>query len=430
MTMTSEDTPDRMHSELERTFRLGNVTIKAPAYGVSINTGTDFRCLQDVFNFGGLKHTQIISYSLGDAVRFRALRDRTLFDLTGESQLLNQPRLSDTALIIDPMGECLEYFNSPEMEKLRGILSTKSLPKIPWVLKGLLLDNEPRLDISERRESLKSIFNDTVKLRDVVDWYLKTESVLGSSTTLAPSPPIEGFTTLKYAIETNRLAVTTQQDNGWKKSMFFCLDGKAFSNSSVITSLTDSIDLMGPEVVAIKLSNFNHAATGLTSKRNLQGLLDFLHENNKHIFSLFMNTDAILCHILAQGVSAAIEPISGDTQIFHRRKKNPLESYDDASWTYGKYPDPLKLRELPISDIKNILTNFGAYPCTCPYCIAAGNVTGNSEAYNQLRRKHRVCIRDMFISELLATKGSVRAAMADRLSEEESELNDFRSYYS
>lgn len=421
--------------ELQPSFELDNGTIiTAPAYGVFVESDLDKESLRDIFLSGELKNTQLIAYSIANAIKFKDIRNKNLFEITGEVYSTTNMHLSHTSLVIDPMNEKLRY-HSPEMERLSKSAQQRGLPKIPESLKELLngSENETELSTTARAVKLKSIFEDTKELTPIVSWYLKIEHALGAAITLAPSLPIKGRTGLNYAINANRLAVTIQQDSGWKKSMFFCIEGKAFENVSLITDLTTSIEAMRPEIVTIKLSNYNFLIATSLAKQNLNGLLRFLkeyQERNK-AYTIFMNVDATLVHLLAQGICAVIEPISGDTKMFHRRAKDPIEDDQDKTWHYGKYPHPLNFQEYSFEELHIIFTNTGAYPCQCSDCTSHTTFIVNYEEYNKFRRTHRVRIRDILISEfLVANKKNLRVAMVDRLSEEDSVLRPFKAYYS
>ena len=72
------------------------------------------------------------------------------------------------------------------------------------------------------------------------------------------------------------------------------------------------------------------------------------------------------------------------------------------------------------------------YPCSCPECSKHKIFVTDSYEHNKIRRRHRVHIRDEFISELREafSKQNIRASMFDRFSEEGSKLAVFRGYYS
>ena len=405
---------------------INNRVLKCPFYGVIVRSNLDISCLRDVINTGKLKNTQTVAYNLGDAEAFQNQITKTLFEFTGE-KLTHRP-FSEFIITIDPNGEYLVHNVASEVNKLMQI------PDIPNELKQLL-----RQDTQQRMRTIKSIFDDESKLSRLVEWYLKKSINLNAEVNIPICLPISGETTLRYAIKTNRLATTMQQDNGWQKSVFFLLDFKSFRNDSIINRILSTIYFLKPNIVVFKILNPGFLEPNAVLERTtlqmfLEGLYQYRLKEKALTFGL--NCDVSLYHYMAQGLCGAIEPISGNynPDVRYHGKKLDLDSDTSApNRKHGKFPDPITLEEKPFEVLKRISKNTGQpYPCNCHECSSYSSILTNSIEHNKMRRRHRVYIRDKFVSELIDsfTQRNIRASMFDRFSEEGSQLSVFRANYS
>jgi hypothetical protein len=407
--------------------QLNNKISRVPFYGVIIRTNHDMECLRDVVTSQKLKNTQIIMYRLQDAEMFKNKIEKTLFEFSGEK--INYKPLSQFAIVIDPSAEYLVSNVESETEKL---LKIKDLPDS---IKGVLTKSG-----KEKEKEIKKLFADDSKIINIIEWYLKKQFSLNSEFSLPPCIPIKGKNTLQYALKINRIATTIQQDNGWEKAVFFALDFKSFQSEIILDTILNFIRVIKPKIVSFKLFNANdfYKTDSIIERFNLNNFIEALkwyrHEEKALTFSI--NMDALGCHLLGQQLCGFIEPISGNynPDLRPRPKKIDLdaETKSDSFKIFGKYPDPITLEENKFEVLQKISENTGeAFPCHCPECSKYSKLPTDSFIFNKIRKRHRVHIRDAFITELIESinNRNLRISLFDRFSEQNSKLKIFKEAY-
>ena len=407
---------------LRAEIQLGNKVLVAPFYGSIIRSNIDAECLRDLASTGILKNTQVICYNMGDAEKFKEILQRSIFEFTGQ-QLSFKP-FSDFVLTIDPVGEYWQYNVASEVEKLLAISD------LPDAVKAILSAKD-----TQRTKLLKELMNDEARIAGVVEWYLKKSIGYGSKTAIAPCLPIKGQATLKYALTTNRLAITTQEANEWQKTAYYLIDFAAFNDIGVLDSIINQIYSLTPNIIIFKIYNSKfYEGDSVTQRNNLNEFLQKLavyRQTNKAL-TFGLNVDALGYHYLAQGLCGFIEPISGNFNPDLRLRRKTVDLEEEKTRSYlGRYPHPLKLVECDEEVMKSLAQNTGApLPCHCTECSKYSSFPNNKDIYNRMRRKHRVLVRDQFVDELnaAAINGTLRASMFDRLSES-SKLNLFKTVY-
>lgn len=417
---------DTFHKQIPQLteVQINNKVLKCPFYGVIVRSNIDIECLKDTVFSKRLKNTQVVAYNLGDADKFRKKITKTLFEFTGET--LNYKPFSEFIITIDPTGEYLLYNVKSEIEKLKAIPDMLSILKEIFNAEG-----------SKRKKLIENLFNNDKILSSVVEWYLKKAISLNAEVSIPLCIPISGKTTLQYAIKTNRIATTIQQDNGWQKAVYFAIDFKSFKNERIINAILASIRALKPNMVVFKIFNHNFLKPEAGFERSLlQHFLNelYVYRIEEKALTFALNVDAILYHFLAQGLCGVIEPISGNYRpdIRTKRKNVDLEEDSYEYKNFGKYPDPIKLDEKDFNTLQTISkNNKQPYPCNCFECSKYQRLITNSYDYNRMRRRHRVHIRDTFVSELIETfiNDNLRASMFDRFSEG-AKLNVLKTYYS
>jgi len=406
-------------------IQINNRVLKCPFYGTSVRSDIDIQSLKNVVASKKLKNTQVVAYGLGDAENFKNQLSKTIFEFTGEN--LDYKPFSEFIITIDPVGEYLLRNVSSEVEKLI------SIKDIPDYLKDIL-----QAETKDRKKLIKDLFNENTKISGVIEWYLNKAMSLNAEIGIPLCIPISGETTLNYAIKTNRLATTIQQDNGWQKAVFFLLEFKSFKDETLINTILKSINILKPNIVVFKVLNPKFLEPDCRLERSildvfLKGLYNYRLREKALTFAL--NCDVSLYHYMAQGLCGAIEPIDGNynTDIRYNGKKVDLEEKPkDEYKNFGKYPDPITLDEKSFKTLRIVNGNTKQpFPCGCPECSKYKTFVTDSYQYNRIRRMHRIHIRDEFVSELKESfyKNNLRASMFDRFSEG-SKLSVFKSYYS
>lgn len=407
-----------LHAEVQ----IGSKVLVTPFYGSIIRSNIDAECLRELASSGLLKNTQVVCYNLADAEKFRGVLQKSIFEFTGQ-QLSFKP-FSEFVLTIDPAGEYLQYNVKSEVDKLLAIAD------LPQGVRDIL-----QSEGTQRTKLLKELMNDESKIARTVEWYLTKSISYGSRTAIAPCLPIKGQATLKYALTTNRLAVTTQEANEWQKTVYYLIDFAAFKDEIIIDSIIDQIYSLAPSIVIFKIYNSKfYDGDSVTQRHNLNEFLRKLsiyRQANKAL-TFALNVDALGYHYIAQGLCGFIEPISGNFNPDIRVRKKSVELEEEQTKSYlGKYPHPLKLVECDESIMTSLAKNTGvSLPCHCAECSKYESLPKNKDVYNRMRRKHRVLIRDQFIDEInvAASNGTLRTSMFDRMSES-SKLSPFKVNY-
>lgn len=299
----------------------------------------------------------------------------------------------------------------------------------------------PMTMILKIAEEIKKLFGDESKITGVVEWYLKKPYSFNAEFSLPACIPIKGKNTLNYAIRMNRIATTIQQDNGWQKTLFFAIDFKIFENDALIETIVNFIYSMKPKIIGFKIFNSNnfYKTDSIIERFNLNKFLEHLknyrHEENAVPF--FINADFLGYHLLGQGMGGFIEPISGNynPDIRPRAKKIDLDVEVEKKpfAKFGRYPDPLTGEEKTFEVLKKISGNTKeAFPCHCSECSKYSKLPTDSFLFNKIRRRHRIYIRDAFVSELITSMSidNLRVSLFDRFSETNSKLKAFKDKYS
>lgn len=408
--------------------QLNNRVLSLPFYGVIVRRNHDMQCLKDVVNSTKLKHTQVVMYGIQDADTFKNKIERTLFEFTGEN--ISFTPLSRFITIIDP---CAEYITSNVKSEMEKLLRIKDLPES--------LKNIFNKGGKEKEKEIKKLFSDEAKITAVVEWYLKKPFSYNAEFSLPPCIPIKGKNTLNYAIRINRIATTIQQDNGWQKALFFAIDFKAFENDSLIETILNFIYAMKPKIIGFKIFNSDnfYKTDSILQRFNFNRLVTNLrnYRREENAVPFFVNTDILGYHLLGQEMGGFIEPISGNynPDLRPRPKKIDLDEDENKKpfMKFGKWADPLTGEEKTFDVLKKTSENTKqAFPCDCVECSKYDKLPTEPLIFNKARKKHRVHIRDTFISELIESisKDNLRVSLFDRFSENNHKLKSFKNNYS
>ena len=385
-------------------------------------------CLRDAVNSQTLKNTQVIMYRLQDAEIFKNKIQKTIFEFSGEN--INFIPLSKFMTIIDPSAE---YIISSVESEIQKLLQIKDLPES---LKKILNKSG-----KEKEREIKRFFSDDGEITRVVEWYLKKPFSYNAEIGLPPCITIKGKNTLNYAIKINRIASTIQQDNGWQKTLFFALDFKVFQSEEILETIMKFIGVIKPKIIGFKIfnSNYFYKTDSILERFNLNRFLELLknYRYEENAMPFFINTDVLGYHLLGKGMCGFIEPISGNYNPDLRMKPRKIdlddESKNNSFLKFGKYADPLTGEEKSYEVLKKTYENTKQpFPCNCFECSKHNRLTTDSFLFNKIRRRHRVHIRDIFVSELIESvkKDNVRASLFDRFSETNSKLKIFKDTYS